>query len=114
MKKTTIQNNDAINARVVNNQTTGVKVYQRFNKTFIDNDDRTFYIERSSLNTMNKGLVALVEVFESTTEIFSSLTYDVKHDEWGNKCSNNENEAIAELLEYACEDNLPTIFHPVR
>ena len=115
MKKTTSKKNDTIIATVSNNQKIGVKVYQKFNKIFIDReDDRTFYIDTSSFNTMDKGLIALVEVFESTTEIFKTVTYDVQYDEWGNKCSNNENEAIAELLEYACEVNFSITFHPVR
>ena len=115
MKKSTLSNNDTIIATVSNNQKTGTNVYQKFNKIFIDREDeRTFYIESSSFNTIDKGLIALVEVFESTTDIMVTRTYDVQYDEWGNKCSNDENEAIAELLQYACEDNLPTMFHPVR
>jgi len=115
MKKTTIQNNDTIIATVSNNQNTGANVYQKFNKIFIDREDeRTFYIETSSLNTIDRGIIALVEVFESTTDILITRTYDVKFDAYDNKCSNDENEAIAELLEYACKDNLPIQFYPVR
>ncbi len=72
MEKTTLSK-DTIIATVCNNQKTGSKVYQKFNTIFIDREDeRTFYIESSSLNTMDKGLIALVELFEKS---FSELEY---------------------------------------